>query len=892
MADGLLGNILGSGDPSALYEGLLSDEGTRRALGMRQLMAAAGAFGQAAMPSRMPIPIGAALGNAAAAMGTAGDDVIKARTQALQGQLYGAQAQQMKAKIDLYNRLMGGGDIGLLNDAQNPVQPAATAGTGTGTGAGGGSAPLIGDGTGGGSNWEIEHNNFAGMRNPNVPAAGGPKTNPSGWQTFDTPAAGVQAIGNQLDRYYAGKTTGQPLTTLRQMVSTWAPPSENDTGALVARASAVTGLAPDAPVDMSNPAVRAKVTEAFIRNEQGGNLHPKAAEGLSAVYGNAWTPYSSKGGVQTAAAGAVPQPPGPGQPTNINEPMPPPAAALPDLGPPRTLGTPAALPGLLGQPQMPPATPQGPAGAPGPAGPPGPVTPPPGVTPGQPYATGTIPPPAPRPGPPGPPPVAPPGAPPAAPSLVPPPTGPAPPAGGLLGPNAGLPRPNIPPLQMPPQGAPAPPTLPAAPTPQMPPRPPMPMPQMGPPGAPAPAPAIPGPAGQVPGAPTPQQVQQAQRYATAAALLGEQVPGFINSVAGYPIARATELAKPYDQRAGGAHVIPGVGVTQNPGAPYEKVGPDGQPHRYIMYPSLTGGAPQEIDLGQSGFAPGTTKAQQTAAELGVGVGIPGEPIRAGIIPPERGGVDPGQPIPSPANAGRSYQTTIPAITQQARTPDLKTYAQAQPEWIKETGELSDAGVLAQRAESNLNLITKAFQTIQSGTWAQQTAEVKGMWQAVAQTLGIAPPQSVADLAAVQTALHANYKQTLAMLAASNKRFTGNEFKINSEAGESVGNQPEANLNLLAADLGQVRQIQALAQDWNHAQTMVATDGSRWVNPDSFKTAWTRANPTEDFIKGARDEIGQLKGTLPAGAVPTGRTYQGKPVYTVPDGQGGTRQWTP
>ena len=119
-----------------------------------------------------------------------------------------------------------------------------------------------------GGNWETRHNNFAGMRIPGTNA--GP--NAGGFQSFDTPEQGVAAISHQLDRYSSGATTGKPLTTIRQIVSTWAPPSENDTNALIKRASSVVGAGPDQPLDLSNPATKEKLVAAMIMNEQGGKL--------------------------------------------------------------------------------------------------------------------------------------------------------------------------------------------------------------------------------------------------------------------------------------------------------------------------------------------------------------------------------------------------------------------------------------------------------------------------------------------------------------------------------------------------------------------------------------------------------------------------------------------
>jgi len=153
-------------------------------------------------------------------------------------------------------------------------------------GGGGGASPPTAGSTPGAGNWEVQHNNFAGMRNPNVPAAGGPNTNPRGWQQFDTPEAGVQAISNQLDRYASGATTGTPLTTIRGIVSTWAPASDgNPTPTLINRASQIVGVGPDQPLDLSNPAVKSKLVEAMIRNEQGGALPPTAAAAIPKVFG-------------------------------------------------------------------------------------------------------------------------------------------------------------------------------------------------------------------------------------------------------------------------------------------------------------------------------------------------------------------------------------------------------------------------------------------------------------------------------------------------------------------------------------------------------------------------------------------------------------------------------
>ena len=129
-------------------------------------------------------------------------------------------------------------------------------------------------GIGGPDNWETQHNNFAGIRRAGITA--GP--NSGGFEAYATPQEGINAIGGLLDVYQ----TKHGLNTLRGMISRWAPPNENPTEDLIARASKVTGLGPDQPFSMNDPAMRNKVIEAFIRNEQGGRL-PTAAAGALGI---------------------------------------------------------------------------------------------------------------------------------------------------------------------------------------------------------------------------------------------------------------------------------------------------------------------------------------------------------------------------------------------------------------------------------------------------------------------------------------------------------------------------------------------------------------------------------------------------------------------------------
>src|SRR5690242_2917380 len=125
-------------DTSGLYGDLLTPP-QKQALAARGLLAAAGAFGQAAMPSRMPIPLGAAFGQAASAMGSAEDN---AALNALRGNLVGLQGKQLQSTLDVRQKLMGllpqllsgGGDapsgpaVGPSGEVASPVAPIPSGG--------------------------------------------------------------------------------------------------------------------------------------------------------------------------------------------------------------------------------------------------------------------------------------------------------------------------------------------------------------------------------------------------------------------------------------------------------------------------------------------------------------------------------------------------------------------------------------------------------------------------------------------------------------------------------------------------------------------------------------------------------------------------------------------
>ncbi len=110
-----------------------------------------------------------------------------------------------------------------------------------------------------------------GMRMNNPGNLGiSPGLGPGAERQYASAEEGVAAIGSQLDRYHSGATTGRPLSTVSDIVSTYSPPNENDTPTLIRRAAAHLGVHPDQELDLTDPHTRRAMVEATLLNEHGG----------------------------------------------------------------------------------------------------------------------------------------------------------------------------------------------------------------------------------------------------------------------------------------------------------------------------------------------------------------------------------------------------------------------------------------------------------------------------------------------------------------------------------------------------------------------------------------------------------------------------------------------
>jgi hypothetical protein len=244
-------------------------------------------------------------------------------------------------------------------------------------------------------------------------------------------------------------------------------------------------------------------------------------------------------------------------------------------------------------------------------------------------------------------------------------------------------------------------------------------------------------------------------------------------------------------------------------------------------------------------------ATKTAAEEGAKANVK----YGDLLQPVQVGSGPGQTEP----LGTDHNTVLPPVKDQAQWPRnpaelddrLKEWTKTRTEWNKSL----DSGQLA---EQRLMTISRALKSFQAGSWATEKADIAAKLKA----LGLDASGLLGDPAKAQIVLHENNIETINQLRAASPRWTQMEFKTIAKTGHAGGNvQPEANLQMLAEDIGTIRQARALPQDWTLAQQ------HGWRDPQSYEEAWLRHNPVSKFVDSAKTEIGPLKGMKAAPTVP-------------------------
>lgn len=110
------------------------------------------------------------------------------------------------------------------------------------------------------------------------------RNEPRRFAKFETPQAGMVAAERQLMMYYNGESRAarhRPLRTLEEIISVASPREDrNDTSGMITQASKELNVRPDEPLNLTDPAFRARVLAALF-NQEGNN--PWSAAQVEAV---------------------------------------------------------------------------------------------------------------------------------------------------------------------------------------------------------------------------------------------------------------------------------------------------------------------------------------------------------------------------------------------------------------------------------------------------------------------------------------------------------------------------------------------------------------------------------------------------------------------------------
>lgn len=87
----------------------------------------------------------------------------------------------------------------------------------------------------------------------------------SEFETFDTIEHGIRAMGKILLTYYRY----YHLDTIEELISKWAPPSENDTESYIKAVCDELGLKRTQPLDLLNPIIMMELLKAICFHECG-----------------------------------------------------------------------------------------------------------------------------------------------------------------------------------------------------------------------------------------------------------------------------------------------------------------------------------------------------------------------------------------------------------------------------------------------------------------------------------------------------------------------------------------------------------------------------------------------------------------------------------------------
>lgn len=117
----------------------------------------------------------------------------------------------------------------------------------------------------------IKNNNPGNIRKSPIAWQG--KTGNDGvFEIFATAFDGIRALARNLLAYQLKHGDA----TIEQIITRWAPASENDTKAYINHVAAMMNTAPNAALDLKNPATLDALTRAIITHENGNNPYDAA----------------------------------------------------------------------------------------------------------------------------------------------------------------------------------------------------------------------------------------------------------------------------------------------------------------------------------------------------------------------------------------------------------------------------------------------------------------------------------------------------------------------------------------------------------------------------------------------------------------------------------------
>lgn len=204
-------------------------------------------------------------------------------------------------------------------------------------------------------------------------------------------------------------------------------------------------------------------------------------------------------------------------------------------------------------------------------------------------------------------------------------------------------------------------------------------------------------------------------------------------------------------------------------------------------------------------------------------------------------IPPAPKLPAPEGGFQAAPSAADKATQETYAPIIKSW--------------QDSVTPSVMAEQRFQAIAQAMKATETGAWASIKQDIAHSLMAHG-VISADTAKSLlgADVGEAQIILKNNFGTALNTLSAARLgRITQNEIFAMQKNLPAIGNQPEANMAMIAQGIGTSRFQQALANDWNIARQR------GYADPLTYEAEWVKANPLQGFIDNAQKEVGSLKG---------------------------------